>query len=124
MVQLTDAQLKELRKRRALIAKELPALGRKDQRLHDAMNEPTLSGALRKAVHGSKLPLPEIAKRAAMNLSTLEAFLTADKTLRSDAMDRLANAVSLRLPASAKALKTITCAKLPPNHCYSIFAKD
>lgn len=103
MIQLTDAQLKELRKSRALIAKELPELIKKDQRLHDAMDEPTLSGTLRKAIHRSKLLLPDIARRAEMTLDALDGFLTGEKTLRSDAMDRLANVVKLRLRPSAKA---------------------
>ncbi len=48
---LNDALLKKVRRSQALIAKELPELIEKDQRLYDAMQEPTASGALRRAMH-------------------------------------------------------------------------
>ena len=99
MIQLTEAQMREVRKVRALVAKELPDLIKKDQRLHDAMREPTLSGALRRAVHASKLLLSDIAERATIEVDALEMFLTAEEPLPSDAMDRLARLLRLKLPA-------------------------
>ena len=108
MIRLTAAQLKEVRRVRALIAKELPDLIKKDQRLHDAMNEPTLTGALRSAVHSSKMLLPVIADRAQIDLDTLDGFLTGVETLSSDAMDRLANVVKLKIPSHKQKSKPRT----------------
>src|SRR5438132_1703650 len=88
---LTTAQLKQLRKDRAKIAGELPELAAKQQRLSAAAQEPTHSGALRRAVHASRILLDELADRAGIDLDTLEAFLLGDRTLTSDIIDRLTN---------------------------------
>ena len=81
---LSDALVKKVRRSRALIAKELPDLIQKDQRLHDAMQEPTISGALRRAIHSSKILLPDLADRAETDMDTLDAFLTGEQPLTSE----------------------------------------
>jgi hypothetical protein len=96
---LGDALMKKLRRSRALIAKELPKLIEKDQRLHDAMPERTPSGALRRAIHSSKLLLPDLADRAQTDMETLDAFLTAERPLTSDVIDRLSKILRLKLEA-------------------------
>ena len=109
--QLTDEQIQQLRKDRELIAKELPDLIVKHQRICDAAEEPTHSGALRRAIHSSKLLFPDIADRAGTDMRTLDKFLTGDGTLTSDIIDRLAKILKLQLgavngkpkPRSAKA---------------------
>jgi hypothetical protein len=101
--ELTALQLKQLRKDRALIAKELPALASKHERLCQAAKEPTHSGALRRAVHASKILLDELAHRAGTDLNTLDSFLTGAKTLTSDVIDRLTDILQLKLePANGK----------------------
>ncbi len=101
--ELTALQLKQLRKDRALIDKELPALAAKHERLCEAAQEPTHSGALRRAVHASKILLDDLAHRARTDLDTLDAFLTGDRTLTSDLIDRLTNILQLKLePANGK----------------------
>lgn len=75
-IDLTSEQLKQLRNDRALIARELPDLAAKHQRLCDAAEEPTHSGALRRAVHASKMLLDDLAVRAGTDLDTLDGFLT------------------------------------------------
>src|SRR4051794_20832039 len=93
-----DAEvMKRIRRSRALIAKELPALREKDQRLHDAMRERTTSGALRRAIHASKILLPDLADHAQTDMDTLDAFLTGERPLTSDLIDRLAKILKLRL---------------------------
>src|SRR5438094_8686462 len=87
---LSGPLMKQLRRSRALIAKELPALIAKDQRLHDAMQERTTSGALRRAIHASKILLPDLADRAQTDMDTLDAFLTAERPLAPAVTDRLA----------------------------------
>ena len=96
---LGDALMKKLRRSRALIAKELPELIEKDQRLCNAMQEPTTSGALRRAIHSSKILLPDLADRAQTDLDTLDAFLTGERPLTSDIIDRLARILKLKLAA-------------------------
>ena len=80
-----------------MIAKELPALAAKHDRLCEAAKEPTHSGALRRAVHASKILLDELADRAGSDLDALDAFLTGDKTLTSDVIDRLTDILQLKL---------------------------
>src|SRR5579864_3455149 len=94
---LSDAHMRNLRRGRALIAKELPELIEKDQRLCDAMQEPTTSGALRRAIHSSKILLPDLADRAATDMDTLDAFLTGERPLTSDIIDRLTKILKLKL---------------------------
>src|SRR5437867_1495070 len=96
---LSDALMKKLRRSRALIAKELPELIEQDQRLCDAMQEPTTSGALRRAIHASKILLPDLADRAQSDMDTLDAFLTGERPLTSDVIDRLTKILKLKLAA-------------------------
>jgi hypothetical protein len=101
--ELSDPLERKLRRSRTLIAKELPELIEKDQRLFDAMRQRTTSGALRRAIHASKILLPDLAERAEMDLDTLDAFLTGDRPLTSDIIDRLTKILRLKL----KALKQV-----------------
>src|SRR6266481_764460 len=87
--QLTEEQMQQLRKDRDLIAQELPDLIAKHQRICDAKEEPTMSGALRRAIHASKILLDDLADRTGTDLDTLDAFLTGNRTLTSDVIDRL-----------------------------------
>ena|SRR5579872_7336815 len=96
---LDPALMRKVRRSRALIAKELPELIKKNQLLHDAMRERTTSGALRRAIHASKVLLPDLADRAHTDMDTLDAFLTGERTLTSDVIDRLAKILKLRLEA-------------------------
>ena len=101
--ELTASQLKQLRKDRVLIAKELPSLAAKHELICEAAKEPTHSGALRRAIHASKILLDDLAQRADTDLDTLDAFLTGAETLTSDIIDRLTNILDLKLePANGK----------------------
>src|SRR5437667_272099 len=87
---LPGALMKKLRRSRTLVAEDLLQLIEKDQRLSDAMQESTTSGALRRAIHSSKILLPDLADRARTDSGTLDAFLTGEGPLTSDVIDRLA----------------------------------
>jgi hypothetical protein len=105
---LTPAQQRRLEKARAQVAQELPDLIRRNQLAHDARKEKTLSGAIRRAVHGFPLSPKTIAERAGIGWDDLDDFMTGEKTLASDVMDRLAKVVKLKLPetkASARRAK-------------------
>ena len=91
------ALMKRIRRSRALVAAELPELAEKGQRLHDAKSERTTSGALRRAIHKSKLLLPDLADLAEIDMETLDAFLTGTRPLTSDVNDRLAKVLKLKL---------------------------
>lgn len=86
---LTPAEQRRLAEYREQIAKELPELQARDQMRKDARQENTLSGELRRAIQESDLSLAEIATRAGITPIMLDDFLTGERTLRSDVIDRL-----------------------------------
>ncbi len=97
---LTGEQMKQLRKDRALIAKELPDLILKHRRISKAAAERTTSGALRRAIHSSKILLHDLAVRAQTDLETLDTFLTGERPLDSDVIDRLTKVLKLKLESA------------------------
>ncbi len=98
---LSRAEQKRLKRQREQIAGELPELIAQDQRRKEAREEATLSGELRRAVHASRLSLSAIAERASIAPLLLDDFLTGERTLRSDVMDRLAEILRFRAHAEA-----------------------
>ena len=97
---LTAAQKRRMKKVRGLIAAELPDLIRRNQLAHDAMKEKTFSGSLRTAIHRSRILLPDLAARAEVSMRAIADFLTGEKTLPSDAIDRLVKVVKLKVQSS------------------------
>jgi hypothetical protein len=88
--ELTPEQLDRLRRQREQIAAELPDLAARDRMRKEACEEVTLSGELRRAVHASSLSLSTIAEQAGLTPLALDEFLTGERTLRSDVLDRIA----------------------------------
>jgi len=78
---------------RELIEQELPELAERDARMKEAAAEETLCGTLRRAIHQSRRPLSEIAAEAGISGTLLCDFLEGERTLRSDVLDRLTQAV-------------------------------
>lgn len=72
------------------IAAELPDLIRTDQMRKSAAEEDTFSGALRRAIHKHDLSLTQIADQCGIGVEDLDEFLTGERTLRSDMIDRIA----------------------------------
>ncbi len=89
--------LEELREDRKKIAEELPELLERGRRLDEAAAENSLSGHLRRAIHRSRRPLKKIAEEVGLDLYLLCDFLEGTRTLRSDVLDRLAQAVGTRI---------------------------
>jgi transcriptional regulator with XRE-family HTH domain len=87
---LTAEEQGRLRQSREQIASELPALAESDRMRKEAREEATLSGELRRAVHRSSHSLTAIAQRTGISPVALDEFLTGERTLRSDVLDRLA----------------------------------
>jgi hypothetical protein len=95
--ELTPAEMERLAAHREQVARELPDLVLRDQMRKDAREEPTLSGELRRAIHASSLSLAEIATQAGTTPIILDDFLTGERTLRSDVLDRLASVLGCAL---------------------------
>ena len=94
---LTTNQRAGLRANRRRIAAELPDLAARNQLRKEAGDEPTLSGELRRAIHASPTSLTDIAAQAGIPPLALDEFLTGERTLRSDVLDRLARTLGLVL---------------------------
>ena len=69
----------------------------RDQMRKEAREEATLSGEFRRAVHASELTLSVIAAQAGITPLMLDDFLTGERTLRSDVIDRLADVLGCQL---------------------------
>jgi ribosome-binding protein aMBF1 (putative translation factor) len=95
--ELTSTEKERLAKYRQQIAQELPDLTARDQMRKDAREESTLSGELRQAIHDSGLSLAQIAVRAGVTPVVLDDFLTGERTLRSDVIDRLTGVLGCEL---------------------------
>ncbi|HZK82308.1 MAG TPA: hypothetical protein VFC46_14600 [Humisphaera sp.] len=94
--ELTPEERDRLQRQRALIAEELPDLGRRDKMTKEAHEEPTLTGEIRRGIHASGISVAAIASRAGITPLQLDEFLTGERTLRSDVLDRLAMTIGFR----------------------------
>jgi hypothetical protein len=90
--------LERLQMLRKSIAEELPDLIARDQVRKEARDERSISGALRDAIHRSDVPLAVIATQAGLTPIQLDEFLTGERTLRSDILDRLAAVIGYEIP--------------------------
>lgn len=66
-------------------------------KLLTAEAEPGFSGALRRAISHSQRPIAELSAAVAIEPQLLDAFRTGENTLPTDVVDRLADALHLRL---------------------------
>jgi hypothetical protein len=89
--------LQQLRLDRQKIAAELPELIERGRLLDEAAMENSLSGHLRRAIHRSGRPLKKIATEVGLDVLVLCDFLEGTRTLRSDVLDRLAQAVQAKI---------------------------
>src|SRR5882762_6468662 len=83
----------QLRRDRDAIATEMPDLIERGHRLKEAAAENSLTGHLRNAIHRGGRPLNTIAAEVGLDVIVLCDFLQGTRTLRSDVLDRLAQAV-------------------------------
>lgn len=95
--ELTVAERDRLVRYREQIGQEMGDLQARDQMRKEALDESTLSGELRRAVHASDLSLAEIAVRVGITPAILDDFLTGERTLRSDVIDRLTSVLGYEL---------------------------
>ena len=100
--ELTPAEKDRLEELRKKVADELPEMVARDQLRHEVRGEATISGELRRAIHASQQSLSRIAAQVGISPVFLDEFLTGERTLRSDVMDRLAGALGYDLTPSIK----------------------
>ena len=97
--ELSPAQQRRLEKARQEAARELPGLVERNQMRSEARKEKSFSGLLRRAVHQFPLSPMKIAEQAKIEWTDFSGFMTGEKPLPSDAIDRLVKVVKLKLPA-------------------------
>ncbi len=95
--QIPEELLARMEGDRKLIEQELPDLADRDVRMREAAEEDTLSGHLRRAIHHSRRPLKDIGSEAGISTTLLCDFLEGERTLRSDVLDRLTQAVEVTI---------------------------
>jgi hypothetical protein len=79
------------------IAAELPELIKRDRMRKAASEEATFSGELRRAIHKSDLTITQIASMCGLSLLELDEFLTGERTLDTEVVDRLVETLKLKL---------------------------
>ena len=105
--------LEQLRRERALIAEELGELSERHDRMVEAKGEETFSGHLRRAIHGSGRLVREIAAEAGVSSQAVCEFLEGTHTLRSDVLDRLAQAVHATISVEPRRPERVASDKAP-----------
>jgi hypothetical protein len=94
--ELAPAELERLQLLQASLAEELPNRIQREQMRQEAREEATLSGDFRRAIYASELALAAIASQAGLEQVVVDEFLTGERTLRSDVLDRLAAVLGFR----------------------------
>lgn len=98
---LTPPQQRRLEKARRQVEKGLPELIRRNELRYEARKAKTFSGLLRRLVHRFPQSPMKIAQRAEINWVSFSDFLTGEKPLPSDAIDRLIKVLKLKLPSGS-----------------------
>jgi hypothetical protein len=99
--EMSQDERERLERQRAAVVAELPDLVQRDQMRKEAHEEQTLSGELRRAIHASQQPLAAIAAQSGITVVQLDEFLTGERSLRSDVLDRLAAALGFHFQPTA-----------------------
>jgi len=105
--------LKQLQRERAAIASEMDELRERHDRMVEAKGEETFSGHLRRAIHGSGRLVRDIAAEAGVSSQALCEFLEGTRTLRSDVLDRLAQAVHATISVEPRRPERVASEKPP-----------
>ncbi len=90
---LTQEEAAKYKAIRELVAAELPELIARERQMREAAEENTFSGELRRAIHHGERDLISLAEIVGITPIQLSEFLTGQRTLRSDVLDRLVAAV-------------------------------
>ncbi len=107
---IAPERLDEIRRSWPLIEAELPDLIARMEHMREAASEQSLSGELRRAVHHSGYTLAQVADRVGLDPDVLSDWLQGTHTLRSDVLDRIAQAVNatVRVTVPARESRPVT----------------
>lgn len=100
-VNLSPEQQNEIVRARLLAEKEKPRIKERVRLLDEAAGEQTWSGTLRRAIHVSGIDLDLLSQRTGIDIIQLDEFLTGERTLRSDAIDRIAISLGAKMTISS-----------------------
>jgi transcriptional regulator with XRE-family HTH domain len=117
-VELSDEKRAQIRRAQEQVKEELPELARRLRMANEAAEENTFSGELRRAIHASGLTISRIADRAGISPLVLDEFLTGDRTLRSDVIDRLINLLGCKMAQATTEIVT-SKRKFPLEEAYA-----
>jgi len=92
----------QIRRDRAAIAAELPELEKGHARMVEAKQEDTFCGQLRRVIHNSGRLVREVAADAGIPSQHLVEFLEGTRTLRSDVLERILQAVAAEVVVSPR----------------------
>jgi predicted XRE-type DNA-binding protein len=103
---LTAEEQERVRARRLAVEAELPELRRRGRELEAemrqaAMEEPTISGQLRKAIADSGIDFREIADHVGVSRKLVAEFLVGKRSLDSAAIDRIGTMLKQELKPAA-----------------------
>jgi hypothetical protein len=96
---LTPEEQERLHRAREEAAANRPELIAQARKVKAAYEEQTVSGEFRRAIIASRRPIADLAAQLGLPLEQMHAFMTGDGPLPSDALDRLANELGLRIQA-------------------------
>ena len=105
-IELSDEKRAQIRRAQEQVKEELPELAKRLRMANEAADEDTFSGELRRAIHASGLHLNSIAERIGTTPLVLDEFLTGERTLRSDVIDRLTTVLGCKLMPVEKTKET------------------
>ncbi|MFM9964384.1 MAG: helix-turn-helix domain-containing protein [Planctomycetaceae bacterium] len=107
---IAPERLDEIRHSWPLIEAELPDLIARMEHMREASSEQSLCGELRRAVHHSGFTLAQVADRAGLDPDVLSDWLQGIHTLRSDVLDRIAQAVNatVRVTVPAREVRSVS----------------
>lgn len=92
----------QIHRDRAAIAAELPELEERHARMVEAKQEDTFCGQLRRVIHGSGRLVRDVASDAGIPSQHLVEFLEGARTLRSDVLERVLQAVAAEVVVSPR----------------------
>jgi hypothetical protein len=117
-IELSDEKRAQILRAQEQVKEELPELAKRLRMANEAAEEKTFSGELRRAIHVSGLTVNRIADRAGISPIVLDEFLTGERTLRSDVIDRVVNLLGCKMAHVAAEIVT-SKKKFPLEEAYA-----
>ena len=90
---ISPERMEEIRRSWPALDAEADDMAQRAERMREAAAEQSLCGELRRAVHGCGIHMKTIAERVGIDAITFSEWLQGVRNLRSDVLDRVAQAV-------------------------------